>query len=92
MSDCCNDKEDALAKLRHSQSATLKLVLAINLVMFMVEFSAGIIASSTSLLADSLDMLGDALVYGFSLFVVAKNNTWKAISAFGKSGREPARA
>ncbi len=86
MSDCCNDKADELAKLRKSQSATLKLVLAINLIMFMVEFTAGIIASSTSLLADSLDMLGDALVYGFSLFVVAKNNTWKAFSAFGKSG------
>lgn len=86
MSDCCNDKADALAKLRDSQSATLKLVLAINLIMFVVEFSAGIIASSTALLADSLDMLGDALVYGFSLFVVAKNSVWKAYSAFGKSG------
>ena len=35
--------------------------------MFVVESVAGVIANSTALLADSVDMLGDAIVYGFSL-------------------------
>ncbi|MDJ0714508.1 MAG: hypothetical protein QNJ54_09835 [Prochloraceae cyanobacterium] len=41
--------------------------MAINAVMFVVEFSGGIKAASLSLTGDSLDMLGDALVYGCSL-------------------------
>jgi len=86
MSDCCNDKSCELEKLREGQSTTLKIVLAINVVMFAVEFAAGILAASTSLMADSLDMLGDALVYGFSLYVVARSDAWKSVSAFFKSG------
>ena len=83
MSDCCNDTACQLAQ---QQSSTLKLVLAINIVMFVVEFGGGLAASSTSLLADSLDMLGDALVYGFSLYVVGRNDAWKSASAFLKGG------
>jgi Co/Zn/Cd efflux system component len=51
----------------------LWIVLAINASMFLVEGWAGLWAHSTSLLADALDMLGDALVYGFSLFVLARS-------------------
>jgi cation diffusion facilitator family transporter len=54
--------------------------------MFVVEVAAGLLAGSTALLADSLDMLGDALVYGFSLYVVARNDAWKAGSALLKGG------
>jgi Co/Zn/Cd efflux system component len=39
--------------------------------MFVVELLAGLLAGSVALQADALDMLGDALVYGFSLAVVA---------------------
>ena len=35
-----------------------------------LEFGAGLVAHSTALLADSVDMLGDAIVYGFSLYVI----------------------
>jgi len=35
-------------------------------------FGFGLLAHSTALLADSVDMLGDAIVYGFSLYVVAR--------------------
>jgi Co/Zn/Cd efflux system component len=45
---------------------------------------AGLPAGSTALRADSLDMLGGALVYGFSLYVVARNEAWKAGSALLK--------
>ncbi|MGD9386437.1 MAG: cation transporter [Thioalkalispiraceae bacterium] len=73
-----------MEKLRERQYGTLKIVLAINLTMFLVEIIAGLLASSTALLADSLDMLGDSIVYGFSLYVVAKSVKWKAISAIIK--------
>lgn len=59
-------------------------MLAINAIMFIAEFVFGLISGSVSLLADSLDMLGDTLVYGFSLFVVGRSLRWKARSALLK--------
>jgi hypothetical protein len=47
---------------------------------------AGVLAHSTSLLADALDKLGDALVYGFSLFVLARSARWQAGAALAKGG------
>jgi cation diffusion facilitator family transporter len=61
-------------------------VLLINAAMFLVEGGAGLMAHSTSLLADALDMLGDALVYGFSLFVLARSARWQAGAALAKGG------
>jgi Co/Zn/Cd efflux system component len=84
MADCCNDKACEIEALRNRQSSTLKIVLSINAVMFAAELTAGLLASSVSLVADSLDMLGDALVYGFSLYVVAHGARMKAISALFK--------
>lgn len=84
MADCCNDKACEIEALRNRQSSTLKIVLAINAVMFLVELAAGLISGSVSLLADSLDMLGDALVYGFSLYVVARGARMKARAALFK--------
>ena len=54
---------------------TLWTVLAINGVMFVAEAIAGWFAQSTGLLADSLDMLADAMVYGLSLYAVAQTPT-----------------
>ncbi|MDO8263515.1 MAG: cation transporter [Gallionella sp.] len=84
MADCCNDKACEIEALRNRQSSTLKIVLAINAVMFLVELAAGLISGSVSLLADSLDMLGDALVYGFSIYVVARGARMKAKAALFK--------
>jgi len=84
MADCCNDKACELDALRGRQSSTLKWVLVINAVMFVVELTAGLMSGSLSLLADSLDMLGDALVYGFSLYVVARGARMKARAALFK--------
>lgn len=72
--------------MRESHSQVLWIVLAINAVMFMVEGLAGLLAHSTSLLADALDMLGDALVYGFSLFVLVRSARWQAGAALAKGG------
>lgn len=42
----------------------------VNLAMFFIEFGAGIVARSSALQADAVDMLGDAIVYGLSLWAV----------------------
>jgi len=84
MADCCSNKACQIEALRNRQRSTLKIVLSINAVMFAVELVAGLLAGSVSLVADSLDMLGDALVYGFSLYVVARGTRMKAIAALFK--------
>lgn len=48
----------------------LWIVFAINAGFFVVEIIAGYFAHSMGLVADSLDMLADAIVYGMSLMVV----------------------
>ncbi len=84
MNDCCSDKACELEALKLRQAATLKIVLGINAVMFAIEFLAGLLSGSVSLIADSLDMLGDALVYGFSIFAVTRGPRAKAFSALIK--------
>lgn len=68
MSDCgCGSSQaDALER------KTLLLLLLINAVMFVVELVFGYVADSTGLIADSLDMLVDAGVYGLSFFAVGR--------------------
>jgi cation diffusion facilitator family transporter len=84
MAGCCEDKACEVIALRETHSRVLWFVLAINAAMFVVEATAGVLGSSTALLADSLDMLGDALVYGFSLFVLARSVRWQASAALAK--------
>ena len=79
MDSCC------AASVRQQQRTVLQLVLAINAAMFFVEFGAGLVARSTALLGDSLDMLGDTLVYAFSLYVLSKDTRWRARSALIKA-------
>ena len=84
MDNCCQDKSLEMDRLRERQSKILWIVLVINLSMFALEVTGGLLAGSTALLADSLDMLGDALVYGFSLYVVGRSDRWKASAALIK--------
>lgn len=84
MTSCCEDKSCELDALRASHGRVLWIVLIINAAMFLVEGTAGLLAHSTSLLADALDMLGDALVYGFGLFVLARSVRWQAGAALAK--------
>lgn len=86
MDSCCENKAGELAQLRTRQSRVLYIVLAINAVMFLVEFAAGWIAGSTALLADSLDMFGDASVYALTLFVLHRSARARASAAFFKGG------
>ena len=84
MTGCCDDKGCSTEHLARRQAATLKAVLGINGAMFVVELVAGLIAGSVALLADSLDMLGDALVYAVSLLAVGRDARWKAGAALFK--------
>lgn len=68
-----DDEEELL--LRDTTAQERKLfwqVLAINFFFFILEIISGFISGSIGLVADSLDMLADALVYGLALFVVGK--------------------
>jgi cation diffusion facilitator family transporter len=60
---------------------TLLLLIAINGVMFIVELATGWLAQSMGLIADSLDMLADAVVYGVALLAVGASAVRKARAA-----------
>ena len=79
MDECCEVRE-----IPREQRRTLQIVLLINAVMFLTESVAGVLAHSTALFADSLDMLGDAIVYGFSLYVIGRGIAWQARAALLK--------
>lgn len=85
MSGCCEDNCTVDA-LRESQRGTLRIVLGINAVMFLLIVAAALYGKSTALLADSLDNLGDALTYGLSLYAVSRVDAVKAKVALFKSG------
>ena len=67
------------------QSRVLVQLLLINAVMFVIEIGLGVVAESTALIADSLDMLADAAVYGVGLYAVgrAANEKNRAASISG---------
>jgi Co/Zn/Cd efflux system component len=52
--------------------------------MFLLEAGTGIISHSTALLADSVDMLGDGMVYGVSLYAISRGVMWQVRAAFLK--------
>ena len=85
MAGCCED-DCAIEALQERQGATLRAVLVINAVMFVVGIAAGLYASSASVLTDSLDNLGDALTYGLSLYAVRRTPRAKARVALFKGG------
>jgi len=78
---CCGGSALALEQLQGRQRRTLNAVLWINACLFALAALAGWLAASTALLGDALDMLGDAFVYGFSLYAVARGRLWKARAA-----------
>ena len=59
------------------QRRVLWQVLAINFFFFAAEMTTGLFARSMGLVADSLDMLADSIVYGLSLFAVGASEVRK---------------
>ena len=77
MSDC----DCELEKVTHLERKTLWILLVINGLMFVAEAIAGWWGQSTGLLADSLDMLADASVYGIALYAVGRSRMFQANTA-----------
>ncbi|WP_296216489.1 cation transporter [Pseudomonas sp. UBA2684] len=78
---CCN--QPAAASQRYRK--ILWIALLVNLGMFAVEIIAGLGARSVSLLADSLDFLGDAANYGISLWVLGMGLALRAKASLLKA-------
>jgi Co/Zn/Cd efflux system component len=76
MDECCE-----VRVVSRQQRRVLHVVLWINAAMFLLESGAGLLAHSTALFADSIDMLGDAIVYAFSLHVIGRGMVWQARAA-----------
>ncbi len=86
MDHCCSHKRTELEVLARqaSQRRVLVAVMLINLAMFVLEFGAGVVAHSSALQADAVDMLGDAVVYALSLYAVQRGARWEAGAALAK--------
>jgi len=77
MSDCGCQIEIKNAQ----QKKVLITLLLINALMFLLEISVGWTAESTALIADSIDMLVDAIVYGIGIYAVGRSLQDKAHAA-----------
>jgi len=74
----CGCGPDAAAQL---ERRTLWILLLINGLMFAGEAIAGWWGESTGLLADSLDMLADAFVYGIAVYAVGRSSRLQSNAA-----------
>ena len=79
MDECCK-----VTTISERQRHIVRVVLWINICMFLLEALTGLLVHSTALLADSVDMLGDAIVYGFSLYVIGRGSVWQGRAAMLK--------
>ena len=86
MEHCCSHKRHTLEVLARqaAQRRVLVVVMLVNATMFVLEFGAGVIARSSALQADAVDMLGDAVVYALSLYAVNRGARWEAGAALTK--------
>lgn len=84
--DCCSAKGDTIAQLarRADQRRVLVIVMLINAAMFVIEFGGGVAAGSSALMADAVDMFGDAAVYALSLYALSRGPRWEAGAAVAK--------
>lgn len=84
--DCCSRKGDTIAELgrKAEQRRVLIIVMVINFAMFAIEFGGGLLARSSALMADSVDMFGDGVVYALSLYALSRGPRWEAGAALAK--------
>jgi Co/Zn/Cd efflux system component len=71
------DNYEATTNNTDKERKLLWQVLAINFFFFALELTTGFISNSMGLVADSLDMLADSIVYGLALFAVGGTMTRK---------------
>ncbi|KQQ44653.1 cation transporter [Duganella sp. Leaf126] len=84
MADCCSGSCGSARAPDPRYRKVLWIALLINAAMFLVEVVASMQAHSASLLADSMDFLGDAANYGVSLFVLGMAVVWRSRAAYAK--------
>ncbi len=86
--NCCDHNSgcDTSRKMPARYRRVLWIALVVNAAMFGVEVLAGVNAGSVSLLADSLDFLGDAANYGISLWVLGLGLAMRARASLLKAG------
>ena len=86
--DCCSKRGDTIAALgrKANQRRVLIIVMLINFAMFCAEFGGGLLARTSALMADSADMLGDAIVYALSFYTLSRGPRWEAGAALAKGG------
>ena len=63
------------------QKRTLRIALVLNVTMFVVEVTAGIIGNSMGLVAEGLDNLTDAAAYGIAMLAMTRGAVFKARAA-----------
>ena len=79
--DSLSQAHSSAIEMEAKDASVLKVLLAINAIMFGVELSVGWMAQSTGLIADSLDMFADAAVYGLALYAVGHSTLMKVRAA-----------
>ena len=84
INDCCSSLEKELTKVQDEKRNILVWVLIINTSMFFIEAIYGWFDQSNALMADALDMLGDAAIFGFSLYVIRLNTIWQSRAGYIK--------
>lgn len=84
MADCCSGACASTPPPNPRYRRALWIALLVNALMFGVELFGSVHAASVSLLADSIDFLGDAGNYAISLFVLALGPLWRARAALFK--------
>lgn len=79
--EASEEEEELMLAENTGQKKMLWTVLVINFAFFVLEITTGFISRSMGLVADSLDMLADAMVYGLSLFAVGSSLSRKKRTA-----------
>jgi len=69
-----------------AERKTLRVALSLNAAMFVIGTIAGLLAQSTGLLADALDMLTDAVAYGLALMAITRGLAFKKNAARWSGG------
>ena len=82
---CCHQHPETQSAPPQGYRRILWIALAVNAAMFAIEVGAGLAAGSMSLLADSVDFLGDAANYGISLWVLGLAMTIRARASMIKA-------
>jgi cation diffusion facilitator family transporter len=82
---CCNHDQEPPVKPDQKYRRILWIALIINFAMFVIEIIFSLQSKSVSLLADSIDFLGDAANYGISLWVLAMSVKARATASLFKA-------